>query len=257
MKKLKNKIVFITGASSGIGMASAKKFAAEGAKLILCARRIDRIKKLSDELKKKYKTESLAIKLDVRNRGEVIEVIKNLSAKWKNISILLNNAGLASGLSTIQNADVEDWEKMIDTNIKGLLYVTREILPGMVLRNDGHIINIGSITGHFTYPGGNVYSATKFAVNSLTQGLRMDLFETKIRVTSVDPGLVETEFSLVRFHGDANSASQIYKNMQPLTADDIADTILFCATRPAHVNIQDVIIMPTDQASMHLISRKK
>lgn len=255
MYSLKNKIVLITGASSGIGAASAKEFAKRGAKLILIARRKSRLEKLAEELKSLCKTKFLLIELDVRNRKKVTAAIKNIPTEWKSISILLNNAGLASGLNKFQEADVDDWEKMIDTNIKGLLYVTREILPKMIEQNEGHIINIGSIAGHFNYPNGNVYSATKFAVNSLTQGLRMDLFGTPIRVSSVDPGMVETEFSLVRFHGDATRAKKTYEGTRPLSAKDIAETIIFCATRPPHVNIQDVIIMPTDQAALHLVRR--
>ena len=256
MKDLKNKLVFITGASSGIGKASATLFAEAGAKLLLAARRIDRVKNLSEELRKEYKIKTKEIKLDVRNYNEVTETISSLDEEWKQIDILVNNAGLARGFSKIHEGKVEYWEEMIDTNVKGLLFVTRRVLPHMVEREKGHIINIGSIAGHETYPSGNVYAATKFAVNALSKSIRMDVLDKKIKVTSIDPGLVETEFSLVRFSGDEKRAKSVYKGLTPLTANDIAETVLFCATRPENVNINEMIITPLAQASTAHYYRK-
>jgi 3-hydroxy acid dehydrogenase / malonic semialdehyde reductase len=199
----------------------------------------------------------LPIKLDVRDCDQVTSALGGLPESWRAIDILLNNAGLSRGLSRLQEGDVQDWEEMIDTNVKGLLYVTRTVLPGMIQRGHGHVINLGSIAGHEVYPNGNVYCATKHAVDVLTRGMRLDLLGTPIRVSSVDPGMVETEFSLVRFHGDQARAEKVYQGLRPLTAEDVADVILFCATRPPHVNIQDVVIMPTDQASTTLVNRKQ
>ncbi len=256
MHSLKNKIVFITGASSGFGAASAHQFAELGAKLLLCARRIDRLQTLADELRKKFSIEIYTIQLDVRKRSDVQRALANLPTEWKNISVLVNNAGLSRGLDTIQDGNIDDWDEMIDTNVKGLLYITRAVVPGMVERNDGHIINIGSAAGHWMYPKGNVYSATKFAVKALTQGMKMDLLGTPIRVSTVDPGLVETEFSIVRFHGDKEKARAAYKGMTPLSADDVAETVVWIATRPPHVNVNEVILMPTDQSHTMLVHRK-
>lgn len=253
---LKNKVIFITGASSGIGTACAKQFAAVGAKLLLCARRLDILNKLRAQLQGEYGVDVHTFSLDVRQSEHVIETLKKLPAKWQNVDVLINNAGLAAGLDPIQQGSLQDWEDMINTNIKGLLYVTREILPQMVERNTGHIINIGSIAGHQVYPKGAVYCATKQAVNALSNGLRMDLFGTKIRVSTVDPGAVETSFSAVRFKGDTKRAAAVYEGMEPLRPDDVADAIIYCATRPPHVNISEIIIMPTDQASATMIARK-
>lgn len=253
---LKNKIVLITGASSGIGEACAKSFAIAGAKLLLCARRHEMIEKLAKQLTDQYGTDVHTFKLDVREYDQVKNALATIPDEWKNIDILLNNAGLAAGLDTFQEGNIDDWEVMIDTNVKGLMYVTKEVLPGMIKRDAGHIINMGSIAGHQIYPKGAVYCATKYSVNVLSHGLRMDLFGTKIRVSSVDPGAVETNFSNVRFKGDEKRAAAVYQGMQPLTPEDIADAILYCATRPAHVNISEVIIMPTDQASATMVSRR-
>lgn len=253
---LKNKIVLITGASSGIGAACAKQFAEKGARLILCARNIDKLNEVANDLRSEYKADILTFGLDIQKHAAVINAIKTLPDNWKNIDILLNNAGLAAGLDTIQEGNVEDWEAMIDTNVKGLLYITREILPSMVTRNSGHIINIGSVAGHYVYPKGAVYCATKYAVHALTQGLRMDLFNTKVRVSTIDPGAVETNFSMVRFKGDETRASAVYEGIDALTPDDVADTVLYCATRPAHVNISEIHIMPTDQAAATMVARK-
>lgn len=253
---LKNKIVFITGASSGIGTSCANYFAKTGSKLLLCARRMDVLNKIAAQLQKEYGVEVHTFKLDVRHHADVKEAIKTLPEKWKKIDVLINNAGLAAGLDTIQEGNVQDWEDMINTNLKGLLYVTREVLPQMVERNAGHIINIGSIAGHQTYPKGAVYCATKFAVNALSNGLRLDLLGTKIRVSTVDPGAVETNFSVVRFKGDTKRAAALYEGMDALTPNDVADAVLYCASRPPHINISEVIIMPTDQASVTMVSRK-
>ncbi|MBW7887897.1 MAG: SDR family oxidoreductase [Bacteroidetes bacterium] len=251
-----NTIVCITGASSGIGKAAAKKFAEQGARVLLCARRIDRLHELENDLKKKFSADVFSAQLDVRNQHDVQTFFANLPAEWKEISLLVNNAGLSRGLNPIHAGELSDWNEMIDTNIKGLLYVTRAVLPGMIERSEGHIINIGSTAGFWVYPKGNVYNATKFAVNALTQGIKMDLLGTPIRVTEIDPGLVETEFSEVRFHGDKERAAAVYKGMTPLTADDVADSILWAATRPAHVNISNIILMPTDQSSPTLVHRR-
>ncbi len=255
MTSLANTIVFITGASSGIGRSCARAFAEAGADLILVARRKNRLKKIADDLRKQFNTEIFINELDVRDNRAVARFYKQLSAEWRDIDILINNAGLSRGLNKLCEGKFEDWEEMIDTNVKGLLYVSRTVLPGMVERKKGTVINIGSVAGHDVYPGGNVYCATKHAVDALTKGMRMDLVDTPIRVCTVDPGLVETEFSEVRFHGDKERAKKTYQNMIPLTPDDIADAVLFAATRPPHVQIAELIIMPTAQASATLVHR--
>jgi len=252
MVSLKDKIVCITGASSGIGRACAEAFAAQGCRLILSARRYERLEELKEELD----TESIIIELDVRDQKKVENTIRSLDDSWSDIDILINNAGLARGLSKMHEGLLSDWEEMIDTNVKGLLYVSREIIPGMVKRNRGHIVNIGSIAGHEVYPNGIVYCASKHAVDALTRGIRMDLVDTEIRVSTVDPGLVETEFSIVRFHGDGDRADQVYKGFDPLTGTDIADAVLYCTSRPEHVQIAEMIIFPTAQKSSSVVSRK-
>jgi len=251
MISLKDKTVFVSGASSGIGKACAEVFANHGSRLILCARRIDRLEKIAGE----FSVETHLLSLDVRDRKSVFSAVKSLPDTWKKIDILVNNAGLASGLSKLQDGDVDDWEQMIDTNIKGLLYLSRAIIPGMVERNTGDIINIGSIAGHEVYPNGNVYCATKHAVDAITKGLRMDLLGTSVRVCTVDPGLVETEFSVVRFHGDQERADKVYDGLEPLTGEDIADAVLYAATRPVHVQIAEIIILPTAQRASTLVHR--
>jgi len=248
---LKDKIVFITGASAGIGMACAEAFAHEGCRLILAARRLEKLDALAAKLKAEHGTECHTIELDVRDREKVNAVIENFPAGWANIDILVNNAGLSRGLDKVQEAYWLDWEEMIDTNVKGLLWVSRAVMPGMVERDHGHVINIGSIAGRQVYPGGNVYCASKYAVRAISKGMRIDLLGTRVRCSSVDPGLVETEFSEVRFRGDTERAGQTYQNFPPLKAEDIAETVLFCATRPPHVNIHDVLIMPQDQAAVY------
>ena len=249
---LTGKIVLVTGASSGIGEACARGFAEAGARLILAARRMSRLQQLAAELK----AATHLIELDVRDQAAVDHAIAALPEEWREIDILLNNAGLSRALTKLQEYDIADMDEMVDTNVKGLLYVTRAVAPGMVARGRGHIINIGSIAGHHTYPNGAVYCATKAAVKSISEGLKMDLNGTPIRVSSVDPGLVETEFSIVRFHGDAERARKVYDGIKPLTGADVADVVLYCATRPPHVNINDVVMMPVAQASATVVHRQ-
>ncbi len=253
---LTNQTILITGASSGIGRAAAEAFAHEGARLLICARRIERLQELQADIQKSSPSIAVhIIKLDVRDRDAVDRCLDALPEEWKNVDILVNNAGLSRGLDKLQDGLIEDWEEMIDTNVKGLLYVTRKIVPGMIARGRGHIINIGSIAGHEVYPRGNVYCASKFAVDAITKGLRLDLFDTPIRVTTIDPGLVETEFSEVRFHGDTERAKTVYKGLKTLEPSDIADTIVWCASRPAHVQVAEVIILPTNQGSAAVVHR--
>lgn len=257
MISMKGKTVFVSGASAGIGYFTACVFAREGARIILAARRESRLERLAQKLNEDYGATSLCLKIDVRQQRDVIKQLNSLPARWRKIDVLVNNAGLSRGLSKLHEGDLTDWEEMIDTNIKGLLYVSRVIIPWMVKRETGHIINIGSIAGHEVYPGGNVYCATKFAVDALTKGMQLDLVDTPIKVTSVDPGMAETEFSIVRFHGDKDRAKDVYKGIIPLTGQDVAEAILFCATRPAHVNINQIRIMPTAQASAMVNYREK
>jgi serine 3-dehydrogenase len=245
MSRLQGKTVFITGASSGIGEASAKKFAESGCKLVLAARRLDRLQALAAKLPSKCHL----VELDVRDRTAIEKAVASIPTEFAAIDILLNNAGKARGLAKLHEAEIADHEEMIDTNVKGLLYCTRAIVPGMIKRGYGHVINIGSIAGHEIYPNGSVYCATKYAVDALTKGLRIDLVDTPVRVSTVDPGLVETEFSLVRFNGDKERAKKVYTGYQPLTPDDVAEAILWVADRPLHVQIAEVIILPSAQAS--------
>jgi serine 3-dehydrogenase len=256
MDRLKDKIVFITGASSGIGKACAEAFAAEKANLILAARRFERLKEQAESLEKEFGIKTRILELDVRDFKAVKETLNSLPEDWKKVDILINNAGLARGLEKIYEGDLNKWEEMIDTNVKGLLYVTRNVLPGMVERRKGHVINIGSTAGHEVYPNGNVYCATKFAVQALTRGIRMDCLEHQIKVSTVDPGLVETEFSIVRFSGDKDKAGKVYEGLDPLTGKDIADAVVYCATRPEHVNINEIILTPLAQASSTQVIRK-
>lgn len=255
MTDLSKKTILITGASSGIGLACAYAFAREGARLIVTARRKERLDALAKKVNQKHGTEVLTIQLDVRNQPAVEKAVQTLPASWQEIEILVNNAGLSRGLDKLHEGKLEDWEEMIDTNVKGLLYVSRAVIPGMVARGKGTIINIGSIAGHEVYPGGNVYCATKFAVDALTRGLRHDLVDTPIRVCTVDPGLTKTEFSKVRFRGNEKRAKTVYQNLTPLTGGDIAEAVLFCATRPPHVQIAELIVLPTNQASATLVYR--
>lgn len=247
---------FITGASAGIGQACASVFAREGYDLLLAARRIDRLTELSDWLISTYGINTHLLALDVRDADEVFSSFSNLPSEWQQVDVLVNNAGLSQGLDPIHEGDIGDWDRMIDTNIKGLLYVTRAVSPIMAARGEGHIINIGSIAGKEVYPNGNVYCATKHAVDALTQGMRIDLLDKHIRVTAIHPGMVETEFSVVRFKGDKERADAVYKNLEPLVADDIAEAVWFAASRPNHVNINDMVIMPTAQANATLTVRE-
>ncbi len=256
MSSLRGKIVFVTGASSGIGRSCARAFAAQGAWLLLAARREDRVRKLAEELKSLHGAESYVFALDVRDQPAVERAVAGLPAGWREVDVLVNNAGLSRGLDKLHEGLLADWEEMIDTNVKGLLYVSRAVIPGMVERGRGQVINIGSVAGYEVYPGGNVYCATKFAVRALSQALRLDLSGTPIRVSEVAPGMVETEFSQVRFHGDEARAAKVYQGLTPLSPDDIADAVVWCATRPPHVNISAVHIMPTAQASATMVHRK-
>lgn len=249
-------IACITGASAGIGEATAHILAANGYQLILLARRKDRLETLAATLNSLYQTETYIQTLDVRSRSEVETVFAELPPEWKNIKVLVNNAGLASGLATIDKGDIDDWEVMIDTNIKGLLYVTRAAAPLLIANGNGHIINIGSIAGKEVYANGNVYCATKHAVDALNKAMRIDLAQHPVKVTAIHPGAVETEFSLVRFHGDAERAGKVYEGFENLVAQDIAEAIWFAVSRPAHVNINELIIMPTAQPIASIIHRK-
>jgi NADP-dependent 3-hydroxy acid dehydrogenase YdfG len=252
---LKGKIVLITGASSGIGAATALAFAAEGARLLLAARRADKLAAVAAEALEKGAAAVHTFALDVRDRAAVATATAALPAEWAAIDILVNNAGLSRGLEKLYVGDIDDWEEMIDTNVKGLLYVTRAVVPGMVERGSGHILNLGSTAGEMTYPGGAVYCATKAAERALNDGLRQDVLGTPIRVTTVDPGMVETEFSIVRFHGDTERASNFYKGIKPLTPADVAEVIVWAAARPAHVNIARVVLTPVQQANSLLSHR--
>lgn len=256
MNSLEGEIVLITGASSGIGKSCAIEFAKLKANLILIARRKEKIDSLAEELKKQFNINIITFKVDLRDYSQVRKFFENLSEDWKQIEILVNNAGLAKGLNKFYEGNVEDWDEMIDTNIKGLLYISRLVVPQMVERKSGHIINIGSTAGHEPYPMGNVYSSTKFAVKALSQSFRIDLLEKGIKVSSIDPGMVETEFSIVRFSGDESKAKNVYKGLIPLSPDDVANAVIYCATRPKHVNINQIIITPTAQASSNFVVRK-
>ena len=244
----------ITGATSGIGRETARLFASKGIRLVLCGRRQNRLEKLAEELASK--TEVTILNFDVRDRETVLNSIGSLPAKYQNISILVNNAGNAHGLDTIDKGSLDDWDAMIDINVKGLLYVSKAVIPKMVEAKHGHIINIGSTAGKEVYPRGNVYCASKHAVDAINQGMRIDLNDHGIRVGSVNPGLVETEFSDVRFKGDKERASTVYKGYKPLKALDIAEIIYFVITRPSHVNIADLVVMPTAQASSTIVKKE-
>ena len=250
------KTVVITGATSGIGEATAILLAQNNFNLIITGRRYDRLKALKNKIERETEAEVFPLNFDIRNRPETEKAVNSLPDKWKKVAVLINNAGLAAGLSSVNNGEVDDWERMIDTNIKGLLYITRLISTQMIERGEGHIVNISSIAGRETYPMGNVYCATKHAVEALTKGMRMDFLKHGIKVSSVSPGAVETEFSLVRFKGDQNRAQKVYEAFTPLFAEDIAATILFVVTRPKHVNIDDILVMPTDQAFTREFNRK-
>jgi 3-hydroxy acid dehydrogenase / malonic semialdehyde reductase len=246
-----DRTVLITGASSGIGAACAQAFAGAGARLVLCARRADRLAEVAGALD----AEVHQATLDVRDRAAVDAFLSDLPAAWSDLDLLVNNAGLAAGFGPLQEGDPEDWDRMLDTNVRGLLNITRPVARAMAGRGRGHIINIGSIAGRETYPGGAVYCASKAAVDRITKGLRMDLLGTGVKVSTIDPGMVETEFSVVRFAGDRERASEVYEGMTPLTPDDVAEAVLWVADRPAHVQVADIVIFPTDQASATRVAR--
>ncbi len=251
-----NKTIFITGATSGIGKACAYQFGANENNLIIAGRRKERLQELKQDLETKFGIKVLILNFDIRDSKQVKEAVSSLANNWKDIDILINNAGLAVGLNKIQDGEIDDWERMIDTNVKGLLYITRAISPNMIARKSGHIINIGSIAGKETYPFGNVYCATKHAVDSLTKAMRIDMVEYGIKVTQIAPGAVETEFSNVRFKGDDAKADSVYNGFEPLRPEDIADAAYYCSNLPNHVNINDLLIMPTAQASSVVLYKK-
>jgi serine 3-dehydrogenase len=257
MSRISGKTVLITGASSGIGEACARRFAGEGASLILWARREDRLSELANELKSAFGVEIVTANLDVRDRERVEAESAWLAATDNVPHVLINNAGLARGFNKFQEGDPQDWDEMIDTNIKGVLNVSRAIVPHMIRQGRGHIVNLGSTAGHVTYPNGNVYAATKFAIRGLSEGMNLDLSGTPLKVTSVDPGFVETEFALVRFHGDAARAKQVYRGFRPLAPDDIAETISYVVNLPDHVNILDLVVVPTAQRNVYVVDRKE
>ena len=255
--RLADQVVFVTGASTGIGAACAQAFAAEGARLLLAARRLDRMKALEPGLRAAGASDVKLLALDVRDAAAVQRAVAALPAAWKEIEVLVNNAGLSRGLDKLHEGSQDDWDEMIDTNVKGVMYVDRAVVPLLVARGRGTVIHLGSIAGRQVYPGGSVYCASKYAVRAMNEGLRLDLLGTGVRVATVDPGMVaSTEFSLVRFHGDANRASAVYRGVTPLRPEDVAELIVYVATRPAHVNVAETVILPTDQASATNVHRR-
>ena len=253
---MNSKIALITGATSGIGAACARTFAQQGYNLVLVARRAALLEDITKELQDEHHVEVKSLVADVREKQSIMETLESLPEEWKKVDVLINNAGLSQGLDPIDKGDTEDWDTMIDTNVKGLLYVTKVVSNWMISHKAGHIVNIGSIAGKEVYPNGNVYCATKHAVDALNKGMRMDLLPHGIKVTAINPGMVETEFSIVRFKGDEQRAKSVYEGLEPLMAQDVADAIWFVASRPAHVNINDMLIMPTAQASASLTYKK-
>jgi 3-hydroxy acid dehydrogenase / malonic semialdehyde reductase len=256
LNRLEGKLVLITGASAGIGAACARAFAQRGAHLLLSARRSSRLEALRDELQGAHDRHVDVEALDVRDRAAVERYVARLVAEDRVPDILVSNAGLSRGLEPFHRGRVEDWEEMIDTNVKGLLYMSRAVLPLMVERNSGHVIHLGSTAGDIVYPGGNVYNATKFAVRALTQGMNLDVVGTRVRISSVDPGMVETEFSRVRFHGDDERAARVYQGLTPLTAEDVADVVCYVAGAPEHVNLLRTVVYPTDQRNPYVVHRE-
>ena len=254
--KIMQKTVLITGATSGIGLACAELFSKNNHRLILTGRRKQRLEKIQKQLTEKFATQILLLNFDIREQQQVQSAIESLPPEWNNIDILVNNAGLAVGFDPLQTGVADDWERMIDTNIKGLLYISRAVLPGMIERKSGHIINIGSIAGKEVYPNGNVYCATKHAVDALTKGIRIDTVKYGIKVTQIAPGAVETEFSVVRFKGDQQKADQVYEGFEPLHPENIAEVVYFTTTLPNNVNINDLVIMPTAQASATILHKE-
>ncbi len=253
---MKEKIILITGATAGFGKAIAYKFAEHGWNIIITGRREERLKEIEDDIVKTFSTKVISLCFDVRKRKEVEESLNDIPHDWKKIDVLVNNAGLAQGLSLIQDGNIDDWETMIDTNIKGLLYVSRQVMPMMIAQGFGHIINLGSIAGKQAYLKGNIYGATKFAVDGISKSMRIDLLPHGIKVTNVSPGACETEFSLVRYKGDAERAKKVYEGYAPVTASDVADVIFFAATRPAHVVLNEIEITPLAQANPYYIAKK-
>ncbi|HEY5331036.1 MAG TPA: SDR family NAD(P)-dependent oxidoreductase [Acidobacteriaceae bacterium] len=253
---LKGQTILVTGASAGIGAATALEFARHGARLLLCARRVERLREMEPRLLAAGAAEVFSFQLDVRDRDEVEGTLNTLPDSWGDIDILVNNAGLSRGLSKLWEDDVENWEEMIDTNVKGLLYVTRVVVPKMVKRGSGHVIGLGSVAGHMTYANGAVYCATKAAEKSISEGLKLDLMGTAVRVTSVDAGMVESEFSVVRFRGDRQRAEKVYRNITPLQPEDVADAIVWAATRPAHVNVHTIVVTTIDQGNSVTFNRR-
>lgn len=251
-----SKLVFVSGATSGIGASCVLKFAQAGYRVILSGRRQERLEAMVSELTKQFGEHFLALPFDIRSLEQVNAAVESLPAEWKQIDILVNNAGLAKGLGALQDGSIDHWEQMIDTNIKGLLYLTRAIVPSMILRKSGHVINIGSVAGREVYANGNVYCATKYAVDALSKGMRIDFVQHGIKVSQIAPGAVETEFSVVRFDGDAERAANVYKGFQPLTPADVADAVLYVASLPAHVNVNDLLLMPTAQAAAGVIHKQ-
>ena len=256
MTQLKGRFALVTGATSGFGLAIARRLAAEGCAVAITGRREERLRALVEELKREHRVEARAMAFDVRDRDAVERALRGDADLLGRVDIVVNNAGLAAGLAPVQSADPDDWNRMIDTNVKGLLWVTRAVLPGMIERKRGDVVNIGSVAGHQPYGGGSVYAATKFAVRAISDALRYDVLGTGVRVTNVEPGLAETEFSLVRFAGDAARAKQVYTGTVPLSAEDVADAVAWSVTRPPHVNIQQILLMPTDQASAYAVHRR-
>ena len=254
---MKGKIVFITGASSGIGEGCARKFASQGSALILNARNVDKLNELKNELETSYGVRVYLLPFDVRDRKAAMEALASLPKEWQAIDVLINNAGLVIGVDKEFEGNLDEWDVVIDTNIKALLAITRLVVPGMVERGRGHIVNIGSIAGDAAYPGGSVYCATKAAVKALSDGLRIDLVDTPLRVTNVKPGMVETNFTVVRYRGDKQAADNFYKGIRPLTGDDIAETVYYAASAPEHVQIAEVLVMPTYQATGTISYKKK
>jgi 3-hydroxy acid dehydrogenase/malonic semialdehyde reductase len=247
--------VLITGASAGIGEACARAFAAAGARLVLAARRAERLEALAAELAREHGARVHRLALDVRDREAVLGALGALPEPWSEVDVLVNNAGMGRGLEPLHEGDAAEWDEMIDTNVKSALYAIRAVVPGMVARGRGHVVNLGSVAGREVYPGGAVYCATKHALAAITKGLRMDLLGTGVRVSTVDPGMVETEFSVVRFRGDRERAEHVYRGMTPLTAADVADAVLWAATRPPHVDVAEILLFPTDQASATMVHR--
>ena len=250
-----NKTILITGASSGIGEGCARKFASQGARLILNSRSADKLTALAEELKEKYDAECYLMPFDVCNRESAAAALNALPQEWKSIDVLVNNAGLAIGVDKEYEGNLDEWDVVIDTNVKALLSMTRLVVPGMVERGRGHIINIGSIAGDAAYPGGSVYCATKAAVKALSDGLRIDLVDTPLRVTNIKPGLVETNFSVVRFRGDKQKADNVYRGIKPLNGDDIAEVVYFAASAPEHMQVAEILVMPTYQATGTIVSK--